>query len=342
VSLRSIAVASLVLLSLGPLTASPAAAIDATALCTFDVQALPEVSGMTPSIRHKGVLWVHNDSSGGPVIYAMDAETCAIRATITLADMPGRDMEAIATGRDAAGAPVIWVGDFGDNKDSYEFVRLYQVPEPKELVDQTVPARAWRFTYPDGPHNAETLLVDPRKPRLWVVTKGLAAGVMYKFPDLPDLELGEAWKDPLVLERVQDTGGLISDGAVSQDASRYATRDYINAQVYDGLPPGKAITTVELPAQPQGEALAWAADGKSLLVAGERDGTLWSVRLPRDAWTAAALKAEAALASEGESGPEAESSGEGESPMSFTTLIGLIVVGVAIAGVLVGSRLFRR
>ncbi len=335
--------AVLVVTALAGAAYSPAIAAGGTPekLCTFDVKELPEVSGMTPSIRHKNVVWVHNDSSGGAVLYALDLSNCKIRSRLTLADMPGRDLEAIASGRDASGNPVLWVGDFGDNQESWEFVRIYQVPEPKTLTDQTVPARAWRFAYPDGPHDAETLLADPRKPQLWVVSKQLATGVIYKLPALPPLELGEVWKEPLVAEQVSDTDGLVSDGAVSGDASRFVLRDYLNARIYSGLPPGKLITSIELPTEQQGEAVTWARDGRALLVAGEREGTLWSVPLPPEAWTKSAQDAQASANSDPGSTFD-EGGGDSESPLSFGALIGVIALGLLIVVGLAGARFFRR
>jgi len=38
---------------------------------------------------------------------------------------------------------------------------VYRVAEPTTIADATLPAETLSFTYPDGSHNAETLLVDP-------------------------------------------------------------------------------------------------------------------------------------------------------------------------------------
>ena len=316
-------------------TTSPTSAATAPkVLCTFDSTVLPELSGMAPSIRHRGVFWVHNDSSGGPVIYAISGISCAIVATVTLASVPGRDIEAIASGRNSDGVPVLWVGDIGDNKDSWEYVRLYELPEPTYLVDQTLDVRTWRFTYPDGPHNAEALLADPRRPRLWVVTKGLAAGVMYELPALPPINLGDVWREPLVLKPVGDADGLISDGAVSSDGSRFVLRDYLNATIYSGFPPGTKVSTVELPVEPQGEAITWTKGGRSLLTAGEKEGALWSVPLPREAWTRVAQKA---------SDPDPNGAGASEgSGLSKTTLLALLVLAGLVVVLVLRVRAARR
>ena len=317
-----VAVAWLVAVGLGVMPAA-AAKNPATKVCHFNSTVLPEVSGMTPGIRHKGILWVHNGVSGGPVIYGIEATTCKIRAKVTLEKVPGRDIEAIASGRDANGEPVLWIGDLGDAKEAYPYVRLYQLPEPAELTAETLPVRTWRFAYPDGPHNAEALIADPRSPRLWVVTKQLSAGVIYQFPDLPDVALGEVVETPLKLTAVGDSGELITDGAESPDGSRFVLRDLVKATIYAGLPPGKPITTIDMPTQPQGRAISWASGGRALLAAGTNEGTLWSVPLPEEAWTAAAQRAAAGTAGDGE--------GRSTWSTALLVLVGILAIVVVIA-----------
>jgi len=57
-------------------------------------------------------------------------------------------------------------------------------------------------------------------------------------------------------------------------------RDYLDVAVFEGLPPGTRSSTFALPFQPQGEAITWTPDGRSLLVASERDDRLLRVALP--------------------------------------------------------------
>ena len=94
---------------------SPGVAVDEVA-CRFSDPRLNEISGMAPSLRHPGVLWLHNDSSGGPRLYAVDSRTCRTVATITVRGARARDWEGLASGRDNRGRPVLWIGDIGDNR----------------------------------------------------------------------------------------------------------------------------------------------------------------------------------------------------------------------------------
>lgn len=264
----------LVLAVLAGVVAPSAAALDGvTEVCRFSDSRFTEISGMTYSQRHPGVIYLHNDSSGGPRIYAVDARTCRTRATLTLAGAQARDLEAIGSGRDAKGRPILWVGDIGDNLDSWSEVRLLRVREPKVLRDRTLKVRTYRFTYEDRPHNAEALVTDPRSSRVWVVTKQSARGSIYALPDR--MSAGRV----NIARRVGPAGAFVTDGSMSPDGTRFALRDYVDAEVFAGLPPGRALGTVYLPIQLQGEAITWTSDGAALLVASERDDRLLRVTI---------------------------------------------------------------
>jgi len=252
---------------------APSANAQTTVVCTFSDSRFTEISGIAASTQHPHTIWLHNDSSGGPFIYAVDSRTCATQATIKITGAKARDFESIAVGSDKRGRPVIWLGDIGDNRDNWANVEVLRILEPMNLVSQTVTAKTYRFTYRDRPHNAEALLADPFKPLLWIVTKQLAHGSLYALPD------------PLrphmlnIASKMRAEGGLITDGAISPDGTKYVLRDYVNAVVYSGLPPGREIARITLPYQFQGEAITWSADSRSLLIASERDDRLLKVNV---------------------------------------------------------------
>lgn len=262
-------------LALTPLVAAPGNAVEGVAVqCRFSDSRFTEISGMTYSQRHADVLYLHNDSSGGPLVFAVDARTCRTLATLTISGIEARDLEAIGSGRDARGRPVLWVADIGDNRDSWPEVRLHRVREPRRLVDQTLRATTYRFTYPDRPHNAEAIMTDPASERVWVITKQSARGRLYELPALR--------RDRVVVARpVEDAGAFVTDASISPDGTRFVIRDYVDAEVRTGLPPGSDPRTVYLPIQLQGEAVTWTPDGAALLVASERDARLLRVEVPR-------------------------------------------------------------
>lgn len=247
-------------------------------LCTFDSSELGEVSGIALSRQHEDTLWVTNDSGGGPYLYALDTNDCSIQAELTLLDTPARDHEALAIGRDAQGNDVIWVGDIGDNRGSWPYSRIHKVIEPTELVDADVPVTTYRYTYPEGAINAEALLADPKRERLWVITKEAGVGGVYELPrPLSDSTT------PMQAEKVATARSQVTDAAMAPGGKRYVVRDYLSAEVFTGKPPGEAQARFGLPLQLQGEAITWTADGKGLLVASERSGDLIQVDVPATA-----------------------------------------------------------
>ena len=225
--------------------AAPAAAVDGvTEVCSFTDDRFTEISGMTYSQRHDNVIYLHNDSSGGPRIYAVDALTCETLATLTIDGHRGARHRGDRLGsRRARAVRCCGSATSATTASSWPEVRLHRVREPKVLRDRTVAARTYRFTYPERPLNAEALLADPASSRVWVVTKQLATGTMYALPKRMSRS------EVNVATPVGTTGALVTDGSVSPDGTRFALRDYVDAEVFDGLPPG-ADAADGLPAAP--------------------------------------------------------------------------------------------
>ena len=247
------------------------AEVQGEVLCRITDPRLTEISGMAPSMLHTNVMWVHNDSGDAARLYALSLQDCNVVGELTLRDVSARDFEGLAAGVDAQGRPVLWVGDIGDNLDSWDNVAIYRVREPKNLGKKSVRAQRFRFTYEDRSHNAETILADPNSTQLWVVTKQLASGSMYQLPaNLSKTRINIATK-------VGSVGGLVTDGAINPNGSGFVLRDYFDAHFYDGLPPGELEEKQALPAQALGEAIAWLPDGQSLVIASEGDDRLIAV-----------------------------------------------------------------
>jgi hypothetical protein len=281
-----------------------------------------ESSGLALSRRHQGVLWTHNDSGDEARLFAVGSDGRTL-ATLTLAGVEARDWEALATGRDARGRPALFVGDIGDNQGVWPEVAVYRVTEPARLGDATVAAVRYRLRYADGPHNAEALLVDPRGNRLYVATKQVAGGGLYRAP---------ARLDPAgvnVLQRVARVPPVITDGAFTPDGRAFVLRDYQGAYLYRA--PGRRVGSFELPAQFQGESITVTADGRSVLAGSEGpDSEVWRVPLPQAALarvaptTRPAPRAKAPAATAG--GP-----GKGTTPFLVAGAAVLVLVGAGVA-----------
>lgn len=239
-------------------------------LFTYADERISESSGLAASAVHPGVVYTHNDSEDTGRIFAVtpDGETAAV---ITVRDVVARDWEAIALGTDEDGRSAIYIADIGDNLDGYwPEVWIYRIPEPDVLADTEVAATAYEFTYEDGPRNAEAMLVDPRDNRIYVVSKQVGGGGIYRGPETLST------RQPNVLERIADAPGLVTDGAFAPDGSHFVLRDYFAAHFF--VTPGNEIRSVALPLSFQGEAITFTPEGDTLLVGSEGQGSaVWRV-----------------------------------------------------------------
>jgi len=153
-------------------------------LLRFADPQLSEVSGVAASPYDVGVLFVHNDS-GGRARFAAVGTDGTTRAWYRLAGATNVDWEDVAAAPDSQGRPSLWFGDIGDNDRRRAAVVVYRVAAPRLPADPVratavaVPWQAYRLVYPDGPHDAEALLVDARTGTLGIVAKTLGPASLY-------------------------------------------------------------------------------------------------------------------------------------------------------------------
>lgn len=134
---------------------------------------LDELSGLQASRDHPGVLWVHNDD-GAANVYAVDA-TGRLLGTVRIDAASNQDWEDIAL-LPEPGQDLLVLADLGDNELRREHGLLYFVPEPAPDAGGAFTGRAsarhvLRLTYPDGPHDVESVAFDPLDKRLLMVDK---------------------------------------------------------------------------------------------------------------------------------------------------------------------------
>jgi hypothetical protein len=232
---------------------------------------LAEASGLAVSKRVAGRLWSHNDS-GKPVLTALDQQG-NVTAQVAVTGAAVADWEAIAVGP-CAGGSCVYIGDIGDNEGKRARITIYRAPEP-DAASRSMAAEAFHATYPDGGHDAETLLV--ANGRLYVVTKGDTGPVaIYRFPS--ELQSGSVMKLEKVVELLAkpSQAARVTDGSVSPDGHWVALRTktaltFYPAAVLTGS--AKAARTVDLTPikEPQGEGVALGPDD-TVFLAGEGGG----------------------------------------------------------------------
>lgn len=246
-------------------------------VCTPTDPRLDELSGLATD----GKRWFAvGDSASRLEVMVLDPQTCVVADVVT-ADVDPYDVEDLALGADGA----LWLADTGDNYRIRRNVALYRLDTDGDVT-------TFRLVYPDGPHDVEALLLD-RAGVPYLVTKDIvgAAGVYRPAGGL-------AVPGPTPLQRVAslrlgptDTPGgplglgsnLVTGAGVSPDGTVLALRTYTDAYLY-AAPDQDVVAAlrrppirIPLPGEPQGEAVALAADG-TLLSGSEGGAPIWALR----------------------------------------------------------------
>lgn len=139
---------------------------------------ITESSGLALSRAHPHTVWTANDSGDSARVFAVDTRTGKTSGVHTF-DAPVRDVEALAITPQGR----MLVADIGDNTASRDLVRIFWFDEPA-LGTTSGTWASWEVVYPDGPHDAESIAVNPRTGRVYVVTKG-TDGAVYALPPEP-------------------------------------------------------------------------------------------------------------------------------------------------------------
>jgi hypothetical protein len=252
--------------------------------CTLADSRVGESSGLAVSTRDPARLWTHNDSGDTARLFALGPPrhgTCPTLGVLNLQGVDAFDIEDVAPGPHSS----LWLADIGDNIGQRQRIVLDRVSEPGTVAgDTSVPAQRFRFSYPDAPHNAEALLVSPRTGQVVIVTKGsTGTPLVYEASGRPAAGTEPAPAEVRKLRAAGDlnapgSGGTfeaITGGAVAPDGSVIVLRTYLDAYVYavqgDDLVAAlhTAPRRINLPSQQQGEGVAFAADGQSILLSSE-------------------------------------------------------------------------
>jgi hypothetical protein len=237
---------------------------------------LSEVSGLAASRRVSGRLWAHNDS-GQPIVFALDAHG-NVTARVRVSGAAVRDWEAIGVGPCPAGS-CLHIGDIGDNTAARASITVYRVPEPVDGASVAAVSDVFHGTYPDGAHDAETLLIAPSG-ELFIVTKDSpGTSALYKFPR--ELRSGATHRLELV-GSARPAGKAprterITDGSVSADGAWVVLRTlrrldfYKGDEFFTGVWHQAGSVDLRPIGEPQGEAVAFASD-RSVFLASEGGG----------------------------------------------------------------------
>lgn len=249
---------------------------------------LDEISGLVASRDQAGVLWVHEDSGGGPFLTALGLDGTT-RGRAVLEGAPSLDWEDLALEPVDGGADRLWLGDIGDNaaRDGRGTPRtsvdLLRVEEPVATAGSTAAPSVVAFErltlrYPDRPHDAEALAFDPETSDLYVFAKedsGPSSVYVARAP--------HAFGAEVVLEQVAtiDTGSSVTAADLLGD--ELLVRTYRGVLLFARSAGESWSTALSRPGrilpratEPQGESIGFLPDGSAYVTVSEGAGVpLW-------------------------------------------------------------------
>ncbi|XP_062595958.1 uncharacterized protein LOC134257347 [Saccostrea cucullata] len=230
---------------------------------------LSDASGLAASRTFKNVLYTHNDGAGGPNIYAINATSGALIATLRIANATNHDWEDIAVGP-CGDSSCIYIADSG-NRHSTSANTIYRVLEPDVMnmnMDQVLPLDSTaRYTWSED--ESQTLMVDPQGEVYLVGNIYSGRGMVSHLPK-------SAWGSPNIVNI--DTTQFLPihthhhdpvSGDISMDGSELLIKTKSNIFYWkiDGGDVMNSLTKtpVEVPYHNAGlgEAICWSADGQN-------------------------------------------------------------------------------
>ncbi|MDF7818265.1 PE-PGRS family protein [Runella sp. MFBS21] len=242
---------------------------------------LGEASGLADSHKQPGLLWSHEDAGSDSELFLLNRQGMIVGKIPT--PFSNYDWEDIAIGPGPIpNETFLYVADIGDNCSCTDIKRIYRFPEPASptaIINNYEPIA---FRYPDGTHDAETILLDPLTKDLYVITKWLGSAHVYR------LAYPQSTTNVITAEKVatMTVGNDLTGGSISTNGREIIVRGY-TAIYYWKRNADEKISDVLAKAplknlpyilEPQGEAVCFDKDGKGYFTLSERR-TLPSVNL---------------------------------------------------------------
>lgn len=234
---------------------------------------IDEASGMVDSRSIPGNLWVQQDG-GSPAELVLLGHDGKIKGKIGVPNAQNIDTEDMSSGPGPrANVNYIYLGDIGDNNAEYANRTIYRFPEPASLTTPVQQVERINYRYPDGPRDAEALLIDPKTRDIFIVSKRETRVRLYrlKYPqNINEVAVAEALGEiPL---------SVVTGAAISPDGTEILLRTYTNVYYYkrkEGQSVPDALQLQEgrpLPyrLEPQGEAVCFNKEANGFYTLSEK------------------------------------------------------------------------
>lgn len=213
---------------------------------------IEEASGIADSKLNPGHLWVQEDSGNPPELFLLK-HNGVIQRTVFINDATNRDWEDMLLFDG-----FIYVADIGDNTEVYSNYMIYRFPEPDAAIDTVQAPEKINFSYPDGSHDAEAFLLEPRSKAIYIITKRGARSGIYRlnFPYTQNQVVAKVGELPF---------NGVTGAALSAGGKTILLRTYFGIFHYNHHA-GKSIeqtllgayTTLKHILEPQGESITFS------------------------------------------------------------------------------------
>ena len=249
-----------------------------TKVGTLQSPLISEASGITASRKNANVLWTHNDSGDSPRIYAMSNNGTHL-GIYNLTGALAKDYEDIAIGPGPVkGQDYLYIGDIGDNGSKKEYITVYRVAEPVVDCNQTpveltlTDVESISLKYPDGPRDAETLMVDPVTKDIYIISKRTLNSRVYRTP------YPQSTTSITTMEyKCQLPWGWAVGGDISPKGNSIIVRNPAGASLWKVKSRPQLWQaflgteySIPLVPEPQGEAICFAGDGRGYFTVSEK------------------------------------------------------------------------
>jgi len=276
---------------------------------TLQCPDLKESSGLAVSQHDSQLVWTHNDSGSGPLLYLFDRVQGELRGVFELSGTKAIDWEDMCA-FESGGKRFLAIGDVGDNQRRRKQVQIHvmeePIPPPHSLYSNTALSRSaagklpspvilpirhkltLEISYPEPAVDCESVAYDHRNSCFLLLTKELFRCRIFRVPldatTLPSVHSGSlSHTVQCVAEHVQTLGIPLATAAdICPESHRLAVCTYGPAYMLSWEEDEwseQSMLRVKLPKRRQGEAIAFARPD-TLLVTSEFSPTpLWTVSI---------------------------------------------------------------
>jgi hypothetical protein len=246
---------------------------------------LNEISGIAASTINDNIFYVHNDSGDTSRFFAITPDG-KLHSTIYYQGDPtvrlgALDVEDIAVGPGPDSKKnYIYLADIGDNAATRSGINIYRVAEQPSWLKTPIsnsPAVTLHLKYPDGPHDAEAMMIDPLQKLIYIVTKRSDSVSVYTTPLAfkANDTLVMTYHNKLFFKGFKPFNWIVA-ADISKDGKQVLVKSY--EKVYYWKRNGNEPVWQTMQAKPQelnyqaekqGEAIGFTPDGKGYYTTSE-------------------------------------------------------------------------